>query len=328
MQSINRPKTTLSLFLAIGTLILSAQPRTIAAAELLNAVVAIVFDTPITFDDIKIQTAPLEEELFRQFGREPAILQQKINELRQSALENLIDRELIINEFQSAGYAIPESVIDEQVQDRIRRQFGDRLTLTKTIQARGITYEAYRKGIRQQVIVDALTARNVNSVLLVSPFEIERYYQANLETFQQEERIRLRMIFLRHDSIDKVKAPKLLGEIRNKISEGASFADMASVYHDGSQRESGGDWGWVEKSVLREDLAEAAFALKENGLSDVLEREEGCYLMFVEEHRNAEPRALSDVRADIEKTLLAEERNRLQKQWIGTLRKKGYIRYY
>ena len=80
--------------------------------------------------------------------------------------------------------------------------------------------------------------------------------------------------------------------------------------------------------MLREDLAEAAFALKENGLSDVLEREEGCYLMFVEEHRNAEPRALSDVRADIEKTLLAEERNRLQKQWIGTLRKKGYIRYY
>jgi hypothetical protein len=50
--------------------------------------------------------------------------------------------------------------------------------------------------------------------------------------------------------------------------------------------------------------------------------------MFVEEHRNAEPRALSDVRADIEKTLLAEEQNRLQKQWIGTLRKKGYIRYY
>ena len=80
--------------------------------------------------------------------------------------------------------------------------------------------------------------------------------------------------------------------------------------------------------MLREDLAEAAFALNEKDVSEVLEREEGCYLMYVEEHRNAEPRPLTEVRADIEKTLLAEERNRLQKQWIGTLRKKGFIRYY
>ena len=327
MQSTYRLTNTLSLLLSLGVLIATSQ-RLAAAPELLNAVVALVFDTPITVDDIKIQTAPLEEELFRQFNREPAVLQQKVNEIRQSALETLIERELIIHEFESQGYAIPESVIDEQIQDRIRRQFGDGLTLTKTLQARGITKETYRKGIRQQVIVDALTARNVNSVVLVSPFEIEQYYQKNLETFQQEERIHLRMIFMRHLQSDEAAAPKLLGEIRNKISDGASFAEMASVYHDGSQRSSGGDWGWVERSVLREDLAEVAFSLKENDLSEVLVRDEGAYLMFVEEHRSAEPQPLADVREDIEKTLLAEERNRLQKQWVDTLRKKGFIRYY
>ena len=181
MQSINRPTTTLSLLLAIGILILSVQTRTSAEPQLLNAVVAVVFETPITVDDIKIETAPLEEELFRQFSREPANLQQKINELRQSALENLIERELIINEFQSAGYTMPEGVIDERVQERIRRQFGDRLTLTKTLKAKGITYESYRTGIRRQIIVEALTAQNVNSVVLVSPYEIERNYQENLE---------------------------------------------------------------------------------------------------------------------------------------------------
>ncbi len=327
MQSTNRLNSTFSLILTLATFVVTS-PRTVAAPELLNAVVALVFETPITVDDIKIQTAPLEEELFRQFNREPAVLQQKVNEIRQSALETLIERELIIHEFESQGYAIPDSVIDEQIQDRIRRQFGDSLTLTKTLQARGITKETYRKGIRQQVIVDALTARNVNSVVLVSPFEIERYYQENLETFQQEERIHLRMIFMRHLQGDETAAPKLLGEIRNKISEGASFAEMASVYHDGSQRSDGGDWGWVERSVLREDLAEVAFSLKENEMSDVLIRDEGAYLMQVEEHRTAEPRALTEVREEIEKTLLAEERNRLQKQWVDTLRKKGFIRYY
>ncbi len=328
MQSTKRTLKTLISALGLSAALLGAPKTAQAEPEILNAVVAMVFDTPITVDDIKIQTAPLEEELFRQFGREPAVLAQRVNELRQNALETLIDRHLIINEFETQGYSIPESVIDEQVQDRIRRQFGDQLTLTKTLQARGLTRESYRKQIRQTVIVDALTARNVNSVVLVSPFEIERYYQDNLDKYQQEESIRLRMIFLRHLPGDDAAAPKLLTEIRRKITDGASFAEMASVYHDGSQRSSGGDWGWVERSVLREDLSDIAFSLKDNQVSDVAVRDEGCYLMQVEAHRKAEPRPLSEVREDIEKTLLAEERNRLQKQWVETLRKKGFIRYY
>lgn len=306
-----------------------ASPTSLPAApEILNAVVAMVFETPITVDDVKLQTAPLEEELFRQFGHKPALFQQKINELRQNALERLIDRQLIIHEFETEGYSIPESVIDDQVQDRIRRQYGDRLTLTKTLQARGITYESFRKEIRQKVIVDALTARKVNSVVLVSPFEIERYYQENLDKYQQGDRVRLRMIFLQHQPEDPKAAVQLLEEIRAKIIAGASFADMAFVYNDGSRRDSGGDWGWVEKSVLREDLAEVAFSLKPKEVSEVLRKEEGYYLMHVEDRRAAQPQPLVEVRQDIEKTLLNEERNRLQQQWISTLRKKGFVRYY
>ena len=313
---------------AFAALMLASPTSLSAAPEILNAVVAMVFETPITVDDVKLQTAPLEEELFRQFGRNPTLFQQKVNELRQNALERLIDRQLIIHEFETEGYSIPESVIDDQVQDRIRRQYGDRLTLTKTLQARGITYESFRKEIRQKVIVDALTARKVNSVVLVSPFEIERYYRENLDKYQQEDRVRLRMIFLQRQPEDPEAAGELLEEIRAKIIAGASFADMASVYNDGSRRDSGGDWGWVEKSVLREDLAEFAFSLKPKEVSKVLRKEEGHYLMHVEDRRAAAPQPLAEVRQDIEKTLLNEERNRLQQQWISTLRKKGFVRYY
>ena len=37
---------------------------------------------------------------------------------------------------------------------------------------------------------------------------------------------------------------------------------MAGVYSQGAQRSQGGDWGWVERSVLRKELAETAFSLK------------------------------------------------------------------
>ena len=60
---------------------------------------------------------------------------------------------------------------------------------------------------------------------------------------------------------------------------------MASVYSEGSQKSQGGDWGWVERSVLRKDLADAAFALKPGQVSDVIDTPESVYLMLVEDKR-------------------------------------------
>jgi hypothetical protein len=37
---------------------------------------------------------------------------------------------------------------------------------------------------------------------------------------------------------------------------------------------------------------------------------------------------LSEVRDEIERAMLTEERARLQKQWIDRLRKKTFIRYF
>jgi hypothetical protein len=50
--------------------------------------------------------------------------------------------------------------------------------------------------------------------------------------------------------------------------------------------------------------------------------------MMVEERRPEHVKPLSDVRDEIEKTLLAQESERLQKQWIERLKKKTFVRYF
>jgi parvulin-like peptidyl-prolyl isomerase len=103
---------------------------------------------------------------------------------------------------------------------------------------------------------------------------------------------------------------------------------MASVYSEGSQKSQGGDWGWVERSVLRKDLADAAFALKPGQVSDVINTPESVYLMLVEQTKPAHARPLDEVRDDIEKTLRTQEQARLEKEWIDGLKKKTFIRYF
>ena len=313
----------------IFALIALALPS-IANAELerLNSVAAIVGDTPITLNDVKTQTAPVEQVLYQQYGSDPAAFRQRILEVRQRALESLIERHLILTNFEKQGYVLPEKIIDERVQERIRSDFGDRLTLTKTLQAQGITYESFRKEIKEQVIVDFLSSKNISSISLVSPFEVEKYYNANQDKFQQDERIRLSMIYIATTEGDADFSCKMLEDIRRKVVQGGAFSDLARIYHQGSQRAKGGDWGWVDRSVLREDLSNLAFTLNQAQMSEVIRKDEGCYLILVEERQAPKPKPLKSIREEIEKALLAEERNRLKAEWIDRLKEDSFVRYF
>jgi parvulin-like peptidyl-prolyl isomerase len=236
---------------------------------------------------------------------------------------------LILHDFDVEGYRLPETAVDELVQERIRERFGDRITLMKTLQAQGQTYEKFRKDAREQYIVSALRAKSMSSAkIIISPYKVETYYLGHQDDFKVEDEIKLRMIVLNKTAGDDTNTAALAGEILAKIKDGATFQEMASVYSQGSQRSQGGDWGWVERSVLRKELADTAFTLKPGQVSSVLETPEACYLMLVEQARPAHVKPLNEVRSEIEVTLRTQAQKQLESQWIAKLKKKTFIRLF
>jgi peptidyl-prolyl cis-trans isomerase SurA len=309
-----------------------AAGRAQSPPTLVNAIVAIVNGKVITREDIESAIVADEDLLIRQYGRQPQVLAEKREALRQDALESLVENELILHEFEvqaeTAGFKFPENVIEEYIKTTIRRRYGDRLRLIRSLQAKGLTYESYRRQVREDFIIRAMTSQNISSGILVSPFKIENYYASHQDRFQVGDQVKLRMIVLANKPDRGPEATKkLAAEILAELESGTPFAEMASLYSDGSQRSEGGDWGWIEKSVLRPDLAEAAFALKPGERSGILEKSEGCFLMLVEETRAAHVRPLTEARDEIEKALRAQEEQRLRKEWLDRLKAKSFIKY-
>ncbi|HEV2211234.1 MAG TPA: M56 family metallopeptidase [Verrucomicrobiae bacterium] len=70
-----------------------------------------------------------------------------------------IEWDLIRHEFKTAGYNLPENVLDDLVQETIRSEFGNRATLTRTLQDRGMTYEEFREQIKERFIKANLRAQ-------------------------------------------------------------------------------------------------------------------------------------------------------------------------
>jgi peptidyl-prolyl cis-trans isomerase SurA len=314
-------KTTLVRLLSACLLAVPALAQDIGYV---NGIVAVVNDAVVTKRDVEIAAEGAIELSAKVYGSQPEVFAKKRLDAIQDAADQLIERQLILRDFSAGGYNFPEAILDEAVKDRIRAQFGDRITLTRTLKAQGMTFEGYRQRVREQLIIEGLRARHVSQELIISPHKIETYYATNQSLYQLTDEVKLRMIALKSGGL--ATARKIAGEIQAKVRTGTAFAEMASVYHEGTQ--PGGDWGWVERKILAPALAEAAFTLKPGETSGPIELGDAVFLLHVEDRRAAHTRPLADVREEIEKELVLQEQNRLHKKWIDRLKAKTFLRYY
>jgi peptidyl-prolyl cis-trans isomerase SurA len=300
-----------------------------AEPRLLNGVIARVNDVIITLKDVQNRMASDLQFLERQYAAQPQVFEEKISKLRADTVRDLVEEQLILTEFKTAGYKLPESFLEDRVNKDIERMFGDRVTLTKTLQAQGMTFESYRKRVHERTIIRMMEQQNVPQDPVVSPTKIEMYFVQNREKFKVGDQVKLRMIVVTNQPSGSFYSPeKLAAEIVSKLSEGASFAEMARIYSQGSQSSEGGDWGWLERTVLRADLAEKAFALKRGERSGVITAPDGFYIMLAEDTRPAHVKLLSEVRDEIESTLKADEKERLRKKWIERMKNKSFVSYF
>ncbi|MBW8865384.1 MAG: peptidyl-prolyl cis-trans isomerase [Verrucomicrobia bacterium] len=317
----------MKFFRLIPMVAVAACVPVIARAETIDGIRAVVADRVITQAEVEDITRPALDTLRRQYAGQPEIFQQKISEALNDSLELLVERNLILHSFEVDGYRLPDSVIEQAVQDRIRDRFGDRVTLMKSLQQQGMTFEQFRKQVRDQYVESAMRNQNVQREVVVSPFKIQTYYSAHMGDYKVDDQVKLRMIVLNKTSDTDTNTIELAREIQSKLKEGASFTDMAAVYSQGSQQHEGGDWGWVERSVLRKELGDVAFKLAPGQVSDPIDAPDAVYVMLVEQRKDAHAKPLNDVRADIEKNLRAQQQAELQKNWIDGLKKKTFIRF-
>ena len=302
-----------------------------ADAELVDGIEAIVHDSVITFQEVADTSDRIVQQLRLEYATQPDVLSRQVTTTYKETLQELQERQLILHEFQTAGYNLPESIIDEQFENYIKegKYHGDRVAFIKTLQEQGVTLEKARRDYRDTFIVEQMRYKNISSAIMISPHKIETYYVDHKDDFKEEDKVKLRMIVLPNPpETDTTQARKLAEEIVAKLKEGAAFADMESIYSQGSKTGQQGERDWVEKSVLREELAKAAFSLKRGEISGVIETPGYFYIIMVEDKQEARVKPLPDVRDQIEKLLLGKERSRLQQAWIEKLKKKTFIREF
>jgi len=121
-------------------------------------------------------------------------------------------------------------------------------------------------------------------------------------------------------------------EILYKLDTGSDFAELAKAYSEAGNKDDGGELGWVTKdgkTAIRADLWPEIDKLEPGQHTDVIATDDGFYyIVQVEDRRKSAMTPLEDVRAQIEKTVINQESQVRQQQWLDTLRAKAFVKMF
>src|SRR5258708_14948129 len=107
------------LTLALAALVLVLHSA--IAQDVLNGIAAVVNDEVITFSQVRELVGAKEQSARQQLKGEELV--EKIKEIRLQAINDLIDRQLILQEFKKQKFQIPDYFINDRVSTIIREEF-------------------------------------------------------------------------------------------------------------------------------------------------------------------------------------------------------------
>ena len=296
-----------------------------AESVLMDGVAAYVNEDTVTVGDVLTVLEPVRRQLVRRYAGEE--LATRLRKAYADALNAAIEKRLVLASYNSQKVRLPDWVIDERINDIISEMFeGDRDALMQALAKDHLSYDEWRGTIQDQMAASSMRSAHVEQLVSVAPGDVRRFYDQNTERFQSDARVHLRMIVLKKDK-NVERSPEADG-VMKRLAAGEEFAALARAVSEGDKAEDGGDWGWVEPSLLRAELAEAVSRIKPGQVGELIETKDEIYILKVEGKQESAVFPFTDVQEEIERELRREAIEVAYSAWMGRLKEEAYIKIF
>jgi parvulin-like peptidyl-prolyl isomerase len=231
-----------------------------------RALAARVNGQPIYLDVYEKQAAQLERALQpHDPGLSSDSEQAGLQQIRQRALEGLLDQLIIEQQAPHLNISINEAEVEAKAEAAVA-QIGDQAKFQQWLVANDLTYQTFIANLRSQLIAGQV------------------FEQVTQQVPHTAEQIQLRYIH----TADQAVAQKLATELEN----GRDFSLIAQTQTPDEKREiSIGDLGWLPRKtgLIPAEVETVAFALQPGEISGPIQTVEGFYIVKLEHKEAARP---------------------------------------
>jgi peptidyl-prolyl cis-trans isomerase SurA len=282
-----------SIALALCAAGVCAQPAKPSAVVSVDRVVAIVNDEALTQYELDDARRIVQQQLRQQKVQPPAA-----DVLDKQVLERLITQRALLQEAKEGGVKIDDSQVERAIQRIAQENKLSAEEFRKLLAQENIPYAKYRDDIRNEMIVQRLREREVDSKVQVSDAEVDQYLATLKAQNAGETEYRLAHILVsvpEQASSDQIESRRRRAEeALRSIKSGADFAQVAAAFSDATDALQGGSLGWRTGARLPTVFAEAVREQKVGTVSGVLRSAAGFHIVKLLEKRSHDEATLVD----------------------------------
>lgn len=297
----------------------------IFAAEELASISAVVGDEIITNSELDEQ---FQFILLSGLIKPEDSLQ--IDSLKLDFLNQLIKRKVLVEYAEQETIEVLPEEIEESLNralEEMKADFPDEETFKKKLKEEGLDLETfkenYRKQIKENLLLQKLMQSEFGTEMIVSEKDIREFYNTNYDSFAEPQKIELAHILIMPKPSQKEvnKIEETINDIFLRLEFNESFESIAKKYSEGKFKYRGGDLGYVSKSDLPQEIAEAAFSLKKDEVT-VARAMDGFYIIKCES-KIANKRHLKQIFLNLRISSMDTLRAKNQAEKISNLAQDG-----
>ncbi|HYG63074.1 MAG TPA: peptidylprolyl isomerase [Thermoanaerobaculia bacterium] len=293
-------------------------------ADKIPAVVARINGQEIRKDALLAEAERMQQQFAARLGQQTPATQ----EFYQKILDGMVAQQLLLAEAQAQGITVTEAEVNAQIEP-LRKRMGDE-KFKQALTTEKMTEDKFKQEVRKNAVVEKLLASKVVSTVKVTDQDIQAYYDQNKDEFKRPERARLRHILVRVEQNATAEAKQAARQkaegLLARVKGGEDFAKVAQeASDDPGSKPRGGDLGWVAPGQTVEPFEKAAFALKPNEISPVVESRFGFHIIQLQEKQAADTAPLSEVKERLTTFLRTKQTGEAIEAHVNQLRSKAKI---
>lgn len=207
--------------------------------------------------------------------------------LERQVLERLIAIRLQIQRADQTGLRVSDSELDQAVL-RLAQQNGATLDqLRASLERDGFNYEEFRKTLREELLVQRLRQRFVQSRVAVTDTEVD-ILLASGNLRQGEVRLSHIMVSVPDGATpDQIQTAREKAErVKAEIDGGLDFAAAAIRYSDGQQALEGGDLGWRRYDEVPSIFTDLVATMQKGEVTQPMRGPSGFHILKLVDQRS------------------------------------------
>lgn len=278
---------TSATFLSILLILLSQTGNAYAQDVELDRIRAVVNEGVVLDSDLKAAVAFYKQQA--QSNSQSIPSDDVINE---RLLEQLIDQEVRRQHARQLGVSVDPGSVNRAIEQIASNNNMDSLRFRETIRQQGYDYDRFRDNIEEELLLQRLIERDVQSRIRVSQQEIDDFVDAAKNDVAERQRYRISHILIAvpaaADDTQLKEATNRAEQVLVRLRAGDDFAQVAAASSDGARALQGGDLGWRTLQELPEFLSSAVRDLEVGSLAGPMRSENGLHVVQLSDKQSGD----------------------------------------